>query len=62
MRTVNGGFGLVLLAQALAWGGWWLVDRRHPTADRGLQRRHAFLAVVTLLGALYFLGRWVLLR
>jgi hypothetical protein len=62
MSTVNTGLGLVLLAQALLWGGWWLADRRRPPTQRHTGRVEAVLAVVSLFGALYILGRWMVLR
>jgi hypothetical protein len=62
MRTVNPGLGLVLLAQGLLFGGLWLVDHRRPPAQRHTGRVEACLALVCLLGALYYLGRWVALR
>ena len=62
MSTVNTGLGFVLLAEGLLFGGWWLVNRRRPPAQRHPSRVEAMLAVVCLLGALYILGRWVALR
>jgi hypothetical protein len=56
------GLGLANLAGTLLWGGWWLAERRRPTADRGFQRERAFLALACLAVALYALGRWVALR